>query len=71
MFRAVVTIICVSWGVSLLFYLCVGVLGGSLITSAVKLANNDCGKQYGVESAVISGDWFCPKNNIPGDFHGF
>lgn len=32
---------------------------GSLITSAVKTAKDDCGKRYGIE-ALFSGNWFCP-----------
>lgn len=32
----------------------------SAVTSGVKVAKDDCGKTYGIES-VVSGDWFCPK----------
>lgn len=38
----------------------VGWVAGSAITSGVKVAKDQCGTRYGVES-VFSGDWFCPE----------
>lgn len=35
---------------------------GSLLTSGVKAAKDDCGQVYGVES-VLSGNWFCPTKD--------
>jgi hypothetical protein len=35
---------------------------GSLLTSGIKAAKDDCGQTYSVES-VLSGDWFCPSKD--------
>jgi hypothetical protein len=32
---------------------------GSLLTSGIKAAKDDCRKTYGIET-VLSGNWFCP-----------
>lgn len=34
-------------------------VGGSLVTSGVKAATDNCGETYGAES-MFDGDWFCP-----------
>lgn len=33
---------------------------GSLVTSGIKAATDNCGQVYVVET-IISGDWFCPE----------
>ena len=31
----------------------------SLITSSVKAVSDSCGKEYGIESYGVGGNWFC------------
>lgn len=38
-------------------------LAGSLATSGIKVAQNDCGTTYQIEE-IVSGDWFCPEKVV-------